>query len=93
MRALDRVVYYVAIDGLVKIGCTDDLARRLSHLGAERDHLLAVVPGDFAVEREHLARWAHLLVRGREWFSPGADLVKYVNDLRAAAGVRPTDIF
>jgi hypothetical protein len=91
-QALDElrsVVYFVAAHGLVKIGYTSNLRNRLATYGVERAALMAVIPGGRTEERAHHQRFAPDLARGREWFRPSAELMTYINDLRANAGVGP----
>jgi hypothetical protein len=87
------LVYYAMRDGLIKIGTTNRIRKRLSDQGV--DELLAVEPGSFDLETERHAQFAeHKLSsrrgtgqgRGRgpaEWFRPGDDLMAHIEALRA----------
>lgn len=92
LNDLGSVVYFVAIHELVKIGYTTNLRNRLACYGVPRTALLAVIPGGRPEEIQHHERFAADLARGREWFRPSAELMCYVNDLRAAAGVGPVPL-
>jgi len=67
--------------GRIKIGHTkSDPVRRIADLqtgNSRRIELLAATFGDQARERELHAKFAHLRVEG-EWFTPGAELVAFV---------------
>src|ERR1039458_2410411 len=87
------LVYYAMRDGLIKIGTTTQIRRRLAAQGI--DELLAVEPGSFDLETERHAQFAeHKLSRRRgtgrgrgsgpaEWFRPGGDLMAHIEALRA----------
>lgn len=72
-------------DGTIKIGCTNDLARRIrSFTGCD---LLAFRPGDFDEEREiHAALKAHR-ARGREYYHAAPPVLDVVNELREHFGL------
>lgn len=73
-------------DGLIKIGTTSQLGRRLSAL--RRDHgtltLLATQEGGFTKERALHERFAKLRVEG-EWFRSGHLLTKHIKRLASKA--------
>jgi hypothetical protein len=68
------VSLYVArrVDGVVKVGCTTDVERRMRQLDAE---LLASRPGNYVDERRLLAGLPLEPVEGQEWFAPGSEAV------------------
>jgi len=83
------VVYFAQIgdSGPIKIGCTSDLASRLSwHRGnfGVAVTLLLTIAGDRRTEREIQSRFAHLRIRRRprggrlEQFRPGPDLLEFI---------------
>ena len=84
------VVYFIRnrASGLVKIGLTNNLARRLTeiqmHGGAEVE-ALGYVQGSYALERELHHRWRSHRVLG-EWFHPTPDLMAW-----AAMSLLPFD--
>lgn len=85
-RTKPGIVYYLMVDGLVKIGYTDDLARRLADYPPTAQ-LLATEPGDTATEAARHAQFAGLLTARREWFTPGPALRDHTEglaDFRAA---------
>jgi hypothetical protein len=71
-------VYFVERDGLIKIGVSIDPYTRVR---GYKGVLLALIPGDHSIEYAHHKRFAHLLAKGNEWFSPGGDLLEYVASL------------
>ena len=92
LTALGQVVYAVRTkDGLVKIGCTADLARRARQVGSGMKSILAWQPGTFADEAAAHSRLKPSLARGRETYNPSAEVVAFVNELRSNLGVRPID--
>lgn len=60
-------VYYVELDGLIKIGFSKDVTRRMRQY-APTARLLAVEPGTKKVEKERHQTFRAHLARGREWF-------------------------
>jgi hypothetical protein len=87
-RKAREVVYYAAIDGLIKIGTTVHLDQRVKTLGA---NLLATEPGGYDLERARHGQFAHLLSRAREYFHPGPDLLEHVVALQRAAAPASMD--
>lgn len=79
------VVYFARRERLIKIGTTVRLRIRMSSLATS---VLATEPGDIVRESQLKNQFNHLLAVGREWFHPGVDLVAYVNELRAADGMK-----
>jgi hypothetical protein len=80
------VVYYLLIDGLVKIGYAADLERRLVAYPPTAK-VLATEPGGREVESIRLAEFADYKSAGREWFTPGPRLRAHIEglaDYRAA---------
>lgn len=85
------VVYFIRnVDtGLIKIGVTLDLNRRLSDLrrgGGSDLEVLGTVPGDCELESELHHRWSGLRVRS-EWFSPGQELLAWISDNAKRVGL------
>lgn len=74
------LVYYVLIDGLVKIGTTENLPNRMRGYPPTAA-LLAVEPGDRTVEAARHRQFNHSLSAGREWFTPSADLRQHIESL------------
>lgn len=69
------VVYFArGRDGLIKIGFSSDVGRRMLELGAE---VLATVPGSVGVEFALHDAFADDLV-GDEWFRPSATLLAFI---------------
>ncbi|MGW5609790.1 hypothetical protein ACWEWI_27635 [Streptomyces sp. NPDC003753] len=67
----------------IKIGTTTQLRKRMRAIPAVP---LAVEPGDVVREAQLHRRFAELRQNG-EWFRPAAELVVYINELRAADGL------
>lgn len=76
----EPVVYYILVDGLVKIGQTKDIGQRLRAYPPS-SHLLATEPGDITLERLRHEQFAEHLKHGREWFTPGPSLRAHVESL------------
>lgn len=79
VREAHSVVYYAAIDNLIKIGTTFRLAERMNVLGG---NLIATEPGGRQLESQRHKQFAHLLRKGREYFHPGHDLLTHVVSLQ-----------
>ena len=75
------VLYYLMIDGLVKIGYASDLDKRLTAYPPTAQ-LLATEPGDRSAEGARHREFAEYLSAGREWFTPGPRLRDYIESLR-----------
>ncbi|HFH3763250.1 GIY-YIG nuclease family protein [Pseudomonas aeruginosa] len=85
-----RMVYFIRNSrGSIKIGSSMNVEDRLHHLetgAGERLELIASVPGSFGAERELHARFTGLREHG-EWFSPGEELLEYINQLQLTFGL------
>lgn len=90
--AAASLVYYVRreSDGLIKIGTTGRVDRRMATL--EHDHgplqLLLTHDGDRAAEERMHARFADWRAEG-EWFRPGRPLLEFLDASRRAQGTAP----
>jgi T5orf172 domain len=75
------VVYYAERDGLIKIGTSANVQRRMQELEAE---LLASEPGDRKLEdvrhQQFAATHSH-----SEWFRPSSELRQHIDAIRAKA--------
>lgn len=69
-------VYFARRGRLIKIGWSRNVRHRISTLKAE---LIGCVPGGCTEERIIHSRFDHLRFRG-EWFKPGEDLLKYIQE-------------
>lgn len=84
-RSAGPVVYYVRRGHVIKIGTTTNLVDRMNVLMP--DEILAVEPGDRALERERHLQFATLRVHGNsEHFYPGPDLAAHIAAVRAEHG-------
>lgn len=81
---MNSVVYFIqSADGLVKIGWTADLARRLNNLNSASSsplRVLATTPGGATLEAHLHERFSDLRERG-EWFRPNDDLLRLVGQI------------
>lgn len=77
----DPVVYFLLIEGLVKIGHTDNLTKRLRSYPPHAQ-LLATEPGDRSREAQLHREFDDYLLAGREWFTPGPRLRAYIEGLK-----------
>ena len=78
-------VYFVQAKQLklIKIGVTKNLKSRLSALntGCPDDlKVLKIIQGDVSLEKLLHEKFAHLRVKG-EWFTPSAELLKYIDEV------------
>jgi len=88
LRAFGPVVYAVRLpDGIVKIGHTTNLARRLNRLQAEE--VLAFKPGTYEDEQAIHDRLVEHVAHGREYYRPVPAVIAVVNELRAHFGMEP----
>lgn len=78
-------VYYLEVDGLIKIGYTKDVERRLKQYPPSSELLTARI-GTKITERAEHNMFASSLARGREWFHPTLDLMKHIGKLQAEHG-------
>lgn len=74
-----KVVYYLGFGDRVKIGSTADLPTRLGHI--PHDEVLAVEPGDVALERQRHNEFAKLHIRG-EWYEAQPVLLEHAARIR-----------
>lgn len=75
------VVYYIAVDGLIKIGWTKSLHRRLTAYPPTQV-LLAIERGSALIERQRHTQFKHLRVGHGEWFSQAPELDQHIESLR-----------
>lgn len=77
-------VYFISkpANGLIKIGCTADLATRLGQLQSKYGPLevLTHVPGYMGVEQQMHEKFGKLRFRN-EWFSPAPALLEYIDSV------------
>lgn len=71
------IIYFLWMDGLIKVGWTSDLEKRLAQYPPSAE-LLATMYGTQAEERALHGLFNEYLARGREWFSPGPHLLEYI---------------
>lgn len=83
-------IYYLHVGGIVKIGYTTDLERRMKQY-PPHSSLLAVHPGTPKLEREMHHKFLHLLANGREWFKVADDLTNHITDVRARFKDHPVE--
>lgn len=87
---IGEVIYAIRCpDGLIKIGHTTNLRDRRRQFDSDPRAILAVIPGTYEDEqaihdglRDHCAR-------GREYYHPVPEILDFINDVRAKAGVPP----
>jgi len=73
----EGLVYYIRINGQVKIGYTTNLKQR-SRSYPPGSELLAVEPGTPEWERQRHVQFDRFLVRGREWFMESPELQEHM---------------
>lgn len=89
-ESLTGVVYYLRINGMVKIGYTKNLARR-SRAYPPGTELLAIEPGTQYTERERHQDFSRWRAKGREWFTESEQLRNHIDSLVAEYGL-PDDM-
>lgn len=77
------VVYYLQINGYIKIGTAADLQARLAHYPPGTE-VLAVEPGSYELETTRLRQFGEYLAARREWFRPGPRLMAHIEALQRA---------
>lgn len=75
-----EVIYYLALDGMVKIGYTTDLERRMQQYPPSAS-LVATEPGSRDTEKRRHLQFAEYLTARREWFTPGPRLRAHIESL------------
>jgi hypothetical protein len=73
-------VYYIQIGERLKIGYSVDVKQRMRAY-PPGSRLLAVEPGDRAIERRRHQQFVGSLTDGREWFRPTPDIMELVQEL------------
>lgn len=89
-------VYFVAREGLIKIGFSVDFEKRLKSLSSGSSmapgmtvgpvDVLATEPGNPEHERRLHRRFDRTRIQGTEWFRPTAELRSYINGLKENDG-------
>ena len=82
-------VYYMRINGRIKIGYTANLRQRSRNYPPGTE-LLAIEPGTRQLEKERHDQFARTLAQGREWFAESPELRTLIDHLAKQHGV-PTD--
>lgn len=77
---MEGLVYYIRINGQIKIGFTTDLTQR-SRSYPPGSELLAVEPGTKELERERHVQFHRFLARGREWFVDAPEILEHAASL------------
>ncbi|MEH3033348.1 MAG: GIY-YIG nuclease family protein [Aeromicrobium erythreum] len=78
-------IYYVLIDGRIKIGYSVDVKRRLASYPFDSP-LLAMHPGTKQTETEMHQKFAGSKAAGREWFLDTPELRAHIDDVIATFG-------
>jgi hypothetical protein len=83
MQAGQTFVYAVRFpDGIIKIGCSTNLAQRFNQYRVDKGELLGFMPGDYALEQEIHQTLRDDRARGREWYHPTPGVIAIVNEMR-----------
>lgn len=90
-RKKDHVVYYIQVGDVIKIGTSGNLRQRILSYPMNR-RLLATEPGSYELESKRHAQFRALSQFGKEWFAPGEDLMRHINDLRAKDKMKPVSL-
>jgi hypothetical protein len=91
IKRASSLVYFLQSEdgGPIKIGATNDVAKRIFELQTARADkliLLAAVSGDMMLERALHLHFASARVKG-EWFSPVPELVKLINEATQSGSI------
>lgn len=78
-------VYYMRINGQIKIGYAADVTARMRHYPPGTE-LLAVEAGTLHTERERHQQFYRERIRGREWFEESDDLRAHIESVVEANG-------
>lgn len=73
-------VYYLLIDGQIKIGWSKDVYTRLNSYPPHA-HLLGTEPGDQTLERQRHQQFHAYLAYGREWFADTPEIRDHIATL------------
>lgn len=85
MAVLDGHIYYVRLNGLVKVGWSRDVDERLRAYGPEVE-VLCIYPAS-RDDETHLHRQLRpVLARGREWYQDGPVIADFVKAAQAVHG-------
>lgn len=79
-------VYYMRINGRIKIGYTANLRQRSRNYPPGTE-LLAIEPGTRELEKRRHEQFSRSLAQGREWFAESEDLTKHIAETAAKHGV------
>lgn len=79
-------VYYMRINGQIKIGYTANLRQRSRNYPPGTE-LVATEPGTLELERRRHTQFSRDLARGREWFRESEQLTTHMRELVGTHGV------
>lgn len=83
-------IYAIRLHNMVKIGYTENLARRIrSYPIASLQQLLLVRPGSKDEERAIHERFRPFTAAGREWYAPAPHLMRWIDEQRALLNIPP----
>lgn len=83
VQAGQSLVYAVRFpDGIIKIGCSGNLAKRMDAYRSKGGELVGFMPGDYALEQEIHGTLRDHLARGREWYHSVPAVIAIVNEMR-----------
>lgn len=75
-------VYYVRVGDTIKIGHSDNVPRRIRQY-PPGSALLAVEPGELALEHQRHYQFRAHRVAGREWYAPAPELMAHIDRVRS----------
>ena len=87
-RPTEGSVYFLRVGGLIKIGWTSDLERRMREYQPD-SRLLAVFPGTVKNEKALHRKFSHLMTHGREWFPIAPQIEEEIARVVAEFGPPP----
>lgn len=86
------IIYFGRRNGLIKIGFTSGwLESRMKRAGLHWPDLIAIRPGTLAEEQALHQQLRPHLARGREWYTPCAEIYDLVDEIRAGYRLPPVD--
>lgn len=75
-------IYYLRVGDLIKIGFTVDIDQRMRQYPPNIE-VLATHPGTRETERQMHHKFLHRVAKGREWFTPCAEIDQHIEDIRS----------
>jgi hypothetical protein len=90
IQAGRSLVYAIRFpEGIIKIGCSKNLAQRIYAYQADGGELIGFMPGEYEDEQEIHRSLREHLARGREWYKSDPAVLAVANEMRRACNLEP----